>query len=174
MADLIVVQELQAYLIAQGVGQHPSAAPSLTVPAIFTQPRDGAPLPRNLDRDSNGRWVGETTVTIKDPMLTSPSSLEEWIEEAFIDIIVRAPQSATCQLVHRQIRGLIVPFDASGGRKQWMMNNLLVEYSDQWRLEQELPMLRAVAQTDAHATYDRVASYRFACRRKVLAGLTLP
>lgn len=172
MADLIVVQELQAYLVAQGVGQLPGATPSLTVPSIWLAPRDGAPLPRE-DKATKAP-LEHVTVTLKDPMLTSPSSLEEWMEEAFIDIIVRAHQSAACQLVHRQIRGLIVPYDASGGRKQWMMNNLLVEYSDQWRMEQELPMLRSVAQTDAHATYDRVASYRFACRRKVLAGLTLP
>lgn len=170
MADLLVAQELLAYLVTQGVGQNPDAPPSLTLPSIWLQPRDGAPLPRR----TAGDVVENATVTIKDPMLTSPSSLEEWMEEAFIDIIVRARQPAAAQLIHRQIRGLIVPFTASGGRKQWMMNNLLVEYSDQWRMEQELPMMRSVAATDAHETYDRVASYRFACRRKVLAGLSFP
>lgn len=170
MADLFVAQELQAYLVAQAVGQLPSAAPSLTVPSIWLQPRDGAPLPRK----AAGAFTESATITIRDPMLSSPSSLEEWMEEAFVDVIVRALQPAAAQLIHRQIRVLIVPYTASGGRKQWMMNNLLVEYSDQWRVEQELPMLRAVAATDAHATYDRVASYRFACRRKILAGLTFP
>lgn len=170
--DLLVAQELQSYLIAQGVAQHPDTAPSLTVPSVWTQPRDGAPLPR--DDKTTKAALENATITIKDPMLTSPSSLEEWIEEAFLDVIVRARQPAMAQLIHRQIRGLIVPFDSSGGRKQWMMNNLLVEYSDQWRMEQELPQLRGVAATDAHVTYDRVASYRFACRRKVLAGLAFP
>jgi hypothetical protein len=170
MADLLVAKELHSYLIAQGVAQHPDTTPSLTVPSVWLQPRDGAPLPR----DNNGTVLENATITLKDPMLTSPSSLEEWIEEAFIDVIVRARQSSMAQLIHRQIRGLIVPFDASGGRKQWMMHDLLVEYSDQWRMEQELPQLRGVAATDAHVTYDRVASYRFACRRKVLAGLPYP
>lgn len=172
MADLLVAQELQSYLVAQGVGQDPDDTPSLTLPSIWLQPRDGAPLPR-VDK-STGIALEAVAITIKDPMLTSPSSLEEWMEEAFIDIIVRAHQPAMAQLVHRQIRGLIVPFEASGGRKQWMMNNLLVETSTQWRMEQELPQLRGIAATDSHRTYDRVASYCFACRRKILAGLAFP
>jgi hypothetical protein len=174
MADLLVAKELQAYLVAQGVGQLPSATPSLTVPMITLQPRDGAPLPRRASKTAGSAFIESATITIRDPLLSSPSSLEEWMEEAFIDIIVRALQGPLCQLIHRQIRGLIVPYDSSGGRKQWMMNNLLVEMSDQWRSEQDLPQLRAVGATDAHVTYDRIASYRFACRRKILAGLSIP
>lgn len=171
MADLLVAQELQSFFVAQGAAQLPSTSPSLTIPAVWLQPRDGAPLPRNLAKDSNGRWIGETTITIQDPMLGSPSNLEEWMEEAFLDIIVRSPQSATAQLTHRVIRNLIVPVGSSGGQKMWMCNDLLVEYSDEWRKEQEAPQLRSVAEHDPHSTYDRVASYRFMCRRKSLAGL---
>lgn len=174
MPDLIVVQELQTYLVAQSVGQLPGVAASLTVPSIWTEPRDGAALPRNIARDVNGRWIGETTVTIKDPMLGSPSNLEAWIEESFIDIIVRSPQSATAQMIHRQIRGLLHPFDSHGGRKQWMMGALLVESSSQWRVEQAMPQRQAVTENDPHQTFDRVASYRFSVRRKILAGLTVP
>ena len=55
-----------------------------------------------------------------------------------------------------------------------MMNNLLVEQSLEWRGDQELPQRQSVAEADAHVTYDRVQSFRFRCRRKILAGLTLP
>lgn len=169
MPDYLVAQELQSYLVAEGVAQLPAEAPSLTIPSIWLQPRGGAPLPRNLDKNA-GRWVGETTITINDPMLGSPSNLEEWMEESFIDILVRATQSATAQLTHRSIRGLLVPIGSSGGKKMWMMNNLLVEMSDEWRKEQEVAQLRSLGEKDPHATYDRVASYRFQCRRKSLAG----
>ena len=39
-----IIEELQTYLIAQGVGQSPSATPSATIPSIWIQPRDGARL----------------------------------------------------------------------------------------------------------------------------------
>jgi hypothetical protein len=165
VADLIVIEELQAYLVAQGVGQLPGAAPSLTLASVWMAPRDGAPLPRDGEN---------ATVTLTDTMLRSPSDLEAWMSETFVDVVVRSRQPSPGKLIQRAILGLIVPFGAHGGRKQWMMGNLLVEGSTEWRGDQVLPQMRSIAQTDAHLTYDRVASYRFSCRRKVLAGLSLP
>lgn len=166
--ELILVEELQAYLVAQGIGQLPDPAahpPSLTLPSVWLLPRDGAPLPR----------AGENvTITIRDPNLTGPSDLEAWIEESFIDIIVRSRQAGAGKLVQRSIRKLIIPFDSHGGRKQWMMNSLLVEQSMMWRGDQELPQRQSIAEGDSHLTYDRIQSFRFRCRRKILAGLTLP
>ncbi len=165
MADLIVIEELQTYLAAQGVGQLPGAAPSLTLPVIAMMPRDGAPLPR----------TGENaTITLRDPTTRPAAELEAWVLEVFVDVIVRARQAGAGKLIQRRILDLLVPYDAHGGRKQWMMGALLVEQSTVWRGDQDMPQRESIAQGDAHATYDRVASYRFRCRRKILAGLTLP
>lgn len=174
MADLHVIEQLQTYLVAQGIGQRPSAAVSLTIPSIWKQPRDGAALPRNLAKDASGRWIGETTIALSKTLGRDPSNLEPWMEEAFIDVIVRSPQADTAEAVQRAIKLLIAPWDQLGGRHQWLMGALLVETSDQWRGDQELPKLRAREAADAHATYDRVQSFRIVCRRKILAGLTLP
>ncbi len=165
MADLVVIEELQTYLIAQGIGQHPNAAVSLTLPSIWTLPRDGAPLPREGEN---------ATITLRDQVIRGAGPLEAWIDEAFVDVIVRARQAGAGKLLQRRIKDLIVPFDAHGGRKQWMMGALLVEQSREWRGDQELPQRQSVAESDRHLTYDRVASFTFRCRRKILAGLTLP
>lgn len=165
MPDLLVIEELASYLVTQGIGQRPSATPSLTVPSIWLMPRDGAALPR----------VGENvTITINDTNLSGPQELMAWIDETFVDVIVRSRQPGVGKLVQRSIKKLLVPWDAHGGRKQWMMNNLLVEASNEWRGDQPLPQSPVATATDAHQTYDRVASYRFTCRRKILAGSTLP
>ncbi len=165
MPDLIVIEELQDYLIAQGVAQHPSTATSLTIPSVWLMPRDGAPLPRDGEN---------VTITLNDTMLRSPNGLEPWLTETFVDVIVRARNPSPGKLIQRTIEGLIAPFDALGGRKNWMMDGLRVEYSDQWRGDQPLPQRQDVAAGDPHISYDRVASYRFGCRRKILAGLSIP
>ncbi len=169
MADLDVLTELKTYLIAQGVAQRfdndGSPAPSLALPSIVLMPRKGAPLPRD----------GENiTITLNDTMLRSPSPLEPWVQEAFVDVIVRSRQPAPGKVLQRAIGALIAPWDQVGGRKGWMMGALLVEQSMMWRGDQPLPQRQAIGESDPHATYDRVASYRFLCRRKVLAGLSMP
>lgn len=160
--DLHVTEQLQAYLIAQGVAQVPAAAPSLTVPRIWLQPRDGAPMPSKV----NGAFVENATITLIDTQLAYPSSVEEWIEETFVDVIVRARQAPAGKLIQRQIRGLLTPINDMGGKKHWTMGALHVEYSTTWRGDQALPRDPG---TDGE-TYDRVQSFRFGCRRKALAG----
>lgn len=157
MANLIVVEELQSYLVAQGVAQLPAGAPSTTLPSLWLAPRDGAPAPR----------TGENvTITLVDTLLAPAAELEAWIEEAFVDVIVVARQNAAAKLAHRVIRDLIHPIEAHGGRTNWPMGALLVEYSTTWRGEQPL--------YQDNQTYSRVASYRFGARRKVLAGSGAP
>lgn len=165
MPDLIVIEELQDYLVAQGVGQLPSAAPSTGLPVVILAPRDGAPLPR----------TGENaTITLIDTMLRAPTGLEPWLEETFVDVIVRSRTASPGKLIQRTIHGLIAPFDQTGGRKNWMMGALRVEYSTEWRGDQPLPTREAVTESNPRITYDRVQSFRFGCRRKILAGLSIP
>lgn len=164
MADKLVAQELKAYLIAQVVGVHPpdKGATRVVVPTIWLQPRDGPPQPRWCDSYSD--YQEDTTITLVAQDIAAPNpELEAYVEEAFIDVIVRSRQDAAAQLVHRVIRGLIAPVGSPWGRQQWTMNTLTVQYSTTWRTERQ-----------AGATpvdYRRDASYRFGCTRRALAGL---
>ncbi|MGH2878951.1 MAG: hypothetical protein ACRDK4_05005 [Solirubrobacteraceae bacterium] len=160
MSDLIVAEQLQQFLVAEGIGQLPATAPSDTLPSIWLKPREGAPLPR-MD---GATWLEDTTVTITDTQLSPRPNLEPWIEEAYIDILVRARQDAAAQLLHRAIGGLLAPVGIVGGRKGWTMHELPILYSTAWRGEQPLPP------ANGGLTYDRVASYRIACRRSDLAA----
>lgn len=176
MPDLDVLTELQTYLVAQGVGSKPVNPPPATGVAITTiwlYPRDGAALPRNLTKAS-GTWAGETTVTLIDTNRMGPPNLGAWLEETFVDVVVRSPQAGMGKLVHRSIKGLISPLGDAYGRKHWTMNDLLVEYSREWNGEQPLTQRQNIAAADPHSTYDTVAGYMFGCRRKILAGLTIP
>lgn len=152
MAELFVLEELRAYLISEGVVQAQNAPRSLVKPSIWLDPKDGIPIPRD----------GENmTVTLIDTLLTGPPNLEEWLEEAFIDVRVRSRTAAPGKLLQRQIRGLIAPQGERFGRKHWLMNDLLVEYSTSWRGDQRLP-------NDEHG-WNRVQSFRFGVRRSLLS-----
>ena len=158
MADpLLLVEELQDYLVAQGIGYLPDHAPSDVLPRIYLIGREGAKLPEAPET---------TTVTIHDTLLAPAAPLVAWVEEAFVDVIVRSTNAGTAKLTQRAIRDLIHPNAAHGGKKAWEMGALHVEYSTIWRGEQDLP---PDPQADVH-TYDRVQSFRFGCRRTALAG----
>ncbi len=165
MADLIVTEELLAYLVAQGVAQRASAAPSTTLPLIVLAPRDGAPLPRTGEND---------TITLIEWMPGPTSELAAYVEETFVDVMVRSRQNRACKLIHRRIRELLVPYGAYGGRKGWDMGSLHVESSTIWSGDQPLTQRQLRTEADPHRTYDRHARFRFEVRRKLLAGLTLP
>lgn len=163
MPGLIVIEELKSYLVAQGVGQPVDGPdPSVNMPSIWTQPRQGAPMPRKPK--GGGDWLERATVTLRDQNLTGPPGIAAWIEDAFVDITVRAVNAGECKLLHRTIAGLISPIGQIGGRKHWMMNQLLVQESRIWRREQELPSV------EGGETYDRLASYQFRCARSTLAA----
>jgi hypothetical protein len=166
-----IVEELQTYLVAQGVGQLPNAAPSATVPSIWIQPRDGARLPGKPrgSYSATAAKVETTTITLTDTQTGSPMNggLEAYLDEAFIDVIVRSKTAAPGKLVHRTIRGLLHPTGDLFGKKGWTMNSVFVEYSNIWRAEQALPTLSTDGEVQ---TYDRVASYRIGARRANLTA----
>jgi hypothetical protein len=159
MADLYVADQLYAYLIAQGLAQDWNTTVSSTVPGIMRNPRDGAPAPR----------PGETaTITLVDTMLAPAGTLEAWIEEAFIDVIVQSANMATIKFTHRQIAGLLHPNSAHGGRKMWQMGAINpVLYSMFWRGEQDRP-------SSSPKIWARSRGYRIGVPRTVLAGLPYP
>ncbi|HZP14707.1 MAG TPA: hypothetical protein VFA96_02705 [Nocardioides sp.] len=161
--DLFVNQELQAHLIALGLAQHPDDPPSTTLPSVWLMPYDGAPQPRP---DRLGGFAENATITISEMDFAAPNQPAD-LEEAYVDILIRARNEAMAKLLHRQIRGVIIdPRDTAGMRRMWTMGALLVEYSTTWRVEQTVAA--------DNVSTDRTCSYRFGCRRKILAGTTYP
>ena len=158
MPELDVTEELQAYLVAQGVGVLPADSDK-TQPVVILHPRDGAPQPST---DGSGRFGSAPTVTLVDIVTSRPNDLDYAIEETFVDVVVRARGASTAKMLQRTLRGLLVPGDAVGGRKMFMMGALLVERCVLWRGDQPIG-----ADT---ASYDRSQAFMFQCRRKVLAG----
>ncbi len=163
MADYFVSEELQDYLVTALPAQLPGATPSLAVPSVWLQPRDGAPVPR---RSTAGGFAENATITLAETMVAGPAPTDAWLETTVVDVTVRATANQACKLLQRQIRDLIAPRGDYMGRKLWTMSDLLVERSWVWKPDQAL-----AADEDS---YTRVQSFMFECRRKSLAGLTLP
>lgn len=158
MPDLLVGEELQSYLVTAGIGHSFTDAPSTSYNRVALYPRDGAPQPV--------KGSEHAVITVRPSMIGVPSDLEAWVEESYMDIIVRADNNGRAQAVQTDIRDLLHPIDSHGGRKQWQMAGLLVECSRVWRPDQPIG-------SDS-ISYDREQSFAFYVRRKVLAGLTLP
>jgi hypothetical protein len=167
MADLFAASELRTFLIAQGVGVD-AAVPSLSLPSVWLLPRDGAPQPRT--NKTSGAFVENATVTLREMNFAAPNGPAD-LEDAYIDVIVRAggiqptvPRGELlAKTIHRRIRELVIDDnDAAGQKRMWMCNDLLVEYSGVWRMEQTLGADKV--------SFTRIASYRFGSRRKSLLG----
>lgn len=157
MPELQVPEELHAYLLSQNIGQVPNAAPSTGLPSLWLNPKDGSPQPRTGE---------DCTITVCNFQVADAPGLETYMEECFLDIVVRHRNSdAACRLTHRTIKGLLSPREDHVGRKHWTMNTLLVQYSTVWRAEQALPFVN----DGDLKTYDRTASFRFGCFRSDLS-----
>jgi hypothetical protein len=156
--SFIVVEQLQAFLVAEGVAQLPEVPPATTKPSVWLQPRQGAAMPRT----ENGNWLETETITLNDTQLNGPPGLEAWIEDTFVNVTIRSKNAGEGKLLHRQIRGLLAPVGKLAGRKGWTMAGLKILGSSIWRNEQPLPPI------DGGLTYDRVASYRIRCARSDL------
>lgn len=160
---LHLLDELQSYLVTQGVVQLIGEPASATLPGCIAAPRDGAPLPR----------TGETaTVSLRQTVSAIPQPMgeEAYCDLAVVDVIVRSSSPSVGRMIQRQIRGLIVPQGTIGGRKMWTMNSLLVERSMQWRGESEIPPDQRQEQSNI-VTYDTVQGLAFYVRRLALDGL---
>lgn len=147
MADLIVIEQMRAHLIAQGLvraWETDGAAP----PCIL-DPRDGAPEPVDPDL---------STVTLVQTLHVPVEIMEQrYLAEPVVDVIVRSRTSPRAVLLQRSIRGVLAD------RRLFEMGDLLVERSLVWREDQQL---------DAdERCYTRVQSFRLLCRIKALAGL---
>lgn len=160
MSNLIVVEQLRDFLIAQGAGQSNSDEPSPTVPSLWLMPRSGPAMPRR----SEAEWFETQTITLNDMNLVGPPGAEAWIEDTFVDVIVRAKNAGEAKLTHRTIAGLLHPIGKLSGRADWTMGELHVLYSQIWRREKPLPTV------EGGLTYDRVASYRIGVARSELAA----
>jgi hypothetical protein len=164
--ELLAIEQLRGYLIAQRVAQTPDARPSTTVPVLYLKPRDGIAKPRQ----QNGTYVDGAAITLIHANLSGPPGLEAHLEEAFIRVFVRCRSAPVGMLLHRVIRNLLIPRDSSWGsqRQLWSMGDLLVQYSKQWYgLRDEL------TPPDDDREYVTSAGYCFGYRRES-ATVTTP
>jgi hypothetical protein len=160
-SPLDVAEELQTYLVAQRVGVLPAGRDG-TTPIVILAPRDGAPQPQ---KDGSGAFGSAATITILTILAARPNALDFAIDETFIDLIVRARTNGAAKLILRQIRGLLNPGDAVGGKKMWRMGAINpVECCLPWRGAQPIGQ-------DANS-YDWSESYMFQIRRRILDGYT--
>lgn len=148
MAELILIEELRAYLVAQGVVRLAEGAGG-ALPPCWLDPEDGAPEPDAAD---------DATVTLTGP-LTIP---QEWqtgtmLEERIVDVVVRARSSARAELIQRQIKGQLEE------KVNVFLGALRIEHCKLWRGDQKL--------ASDETTYTRMQSFRIAARVKSLAGL---
>lgn len=155
MPEMFLLDELRAYLIGQGVVQAQDAPASLTLASVWLDPRQGAPEPKDGEN---------VTMTIIDTGLSLPRLVEQE-ERTVVEFIVRSRKKPANSMLHRVLRGLLHPIDQVGGRKLWLMNDLLVQRSSLAREEQPV----TVPEGDVPC-YTRTASYVFDVRRKSLLG----
>lgn len=147
MADLIVIEQMRAYLIAQGLVRAWEAEGA--APPCILNPRDGAPEPVAPDL---------STVTLVQTLHVPVDTLEQrYLAEPVVDVIVRSTTSPRAELLQRSIRGVLAD------KRLFTMGSLLVERSLVWREDQHLAA--------DQRTYMRVQSFRLLCRIKALQGL---
>lgn len=147
MADLFLVEQLRAYLVAQGIVRNAETTGPL--PPCWMNPRDGA-------REPTGSDLAAVTL-IQTLAIPQPGEVQRFLEEPIVDVVVRATSDPRAQLLHRQIRGVLADRDL------FTMGSLLVERCLVWRMDQP------TGQNDK--TYSRTGSFRFLVRVKALAGL---
>jgi hypothetical protein len=144
---LLLIEELRAALIAEGLVRRPPVAGPL--PPMFLHPREGVPAPgagRAPERDADlvtGLFM--TGGTAARPYV-------EWLEEQrTVDVRYRSRQASTAERLARKIEA------ALSGRRHWLMGQLLVEQALVWR------PLGLVVSDDLG--YDFVQSFAFDVRR---------
>lgn len=148
MADLILTEQLQAHLVEEGIGQHPSAAADEDLPSIWLNPRAGAPEPRDGEN---------ATITLVATNQVPGRPLEGFLETRIVDVIVRARKSPLGELIQRQIRAEL------DDRREYFLNDLRIERSHLWR---------GLQPTGSDETsYQTNQSFLIEARTKSLAGL---
>jgi hypothetical protein len=153
MADLFLIREVRAYLIAQGVVQAAETASTgdYSPPRCWLDPRDGAPEPKVAS--------GEDAVVTITSTLTIPGEWLEgrYLEQRIVEITTRAGSSERAELVQRQIRNVLEE------QVNTFFGDLRIESSKLWRGDQKIS-------SDA-TSYTRSQSFVIAARVKSLAGL---
>lgn len=147
MADLLVAEEVQTYLIAQGIVRDPPVPGPL--PPCWIDPDEGAPEPAE---------DVEATVTL----FSIGEIPQEWLEGTFLqervlDVVVRARHPRDGELLQRDIRVALEE------KKNVMFGQLRIEWSK---------LFRGVQYLDSdHESHRTLQSFRIAARMKSLAGL---
>jgi hypothetical protein len=149
VTDLIVIEELQAYLVAQGVVRAWGGAAN-GLPQCILAPRDGAP------EASSGKAYENAVVTLTKIGQVPPVVQEEFLENALIECVTRAYRAVDAELIQRRIRATL------NGLRLFTMGSLIVEHAQVFAGDQPL----GSDETD----YTRMQTFLIEARVRSLAG----
>lgn len=148
MSDLIAVEELRTYLVAQGVVRSWQATAN-GLPQCILNPRDGAPEPQGEDYQ-------DATVTLARIGQVPPNVQEEFLEDALVECIVRAYRSPDAEMIQRRIRAQL------NGLRLFTMGSLIVEWARVFTGDQPLG--------SDETSYTRMQTFLIQARVRSLAG----
>lgn len=160
MPELVLIEELGDYLVAQGVARAGNG-PVGALPPVWLAPIDGVPQPDGDDT---------AAVTLSPNTVIPGEWLEGFLEERAIDVYVRADDSRIGELLQRQVRRLL------DERKEIFVGALRLEWSKHFsgphpiRLAAGSSDVAGDSSAPASRTYDTVQTFRMAARVKSLAG----
>lgn len=139
----IVLEELSAYLIAQGVARAGGTTGSL--PPVWLDPKDGPRQPETPDT---------LAVTLLRTGQIPMGHLEGFLEEPVVDVVVRARNAREGELLQRSIRLLL------NDKANFTIGALTVQWCLLWRGVQPLPL----PQGAKIKTWDSTQSFRMQIR----------
>jgi hypothetical protein len=156
VADLILIEQFRLYLVDQGVVRLWNtpvvrlwADTTDGLPQCILDPRDGAPEP-------GGHGYQDATVTLTKTGMTPKDPLEEFLEDAHIEVVTRAYRSPDAELIQRRIRAVV------DGFKLFTMNDLVVEWVRVFSGDQPLG--------SDETSYTRMQTFMVRSRVRSLAG----
>ena len=114
-----LAEQLQAFLIANGVGRRPTTAGS-SLPPIWLDPKEGVPAPG--DGGAPTAHADLVLALVPAPGV-APDHFEGWFDRPGIDIWLRARNPVIAEDAAWTIRGLL------NDRRHFLVGGLLVEES---------------------------------------------
>lgn len=149
MADVFVLEELAAELVTQGICRAWQTTAN-GLPQVIRDERYGTPEPQ-------GKAFEDAIVGLVRTDQVPPAPLEGFLEQAVVDVIVRAYKAQDAELIGRQIRGLL-----NDRRQGYFLGALRIEYSYLWQGDQRLGA--------DETSYTRRQSFVICARSLSLAG----
>jgi hypothetical protein len=148
VSELIAIEELRTYLVAQGVVRNWGDAAN-GLPQCILAPRDGAP-------EAQGQAYQDGVVTLAKIGQQPPVVQEEFLEAALVECVTRAYRAVDAELIQRRVRAKL------NGLRLFTMGSLIVEHAQVFAGDQPLG--------SDETSYTRMQTFLIQTRVKSLAG----